>query len=199
MRNRPISWLAVDQEEKNNIFAQLKKNNIQLKESELLEHIGDNNYTSICALEALGLIGSERAIKPLKTLVYGTKGDVPGTALMAIARIAGAKENKYYAQLILDPVYKDKIAPASILWELGGKDALPEMRLVAEQIIHRKVKDVQWDNDPLYISEYLRKFSKRVDDIELAKQLENLYKKAAWGYLDYINDWLSRLKGGKDV
>lgn len=199
MRSRPISLLQLDEEERQESLHELRANDIALNEKSLLECAERaNGYTSVCATEALAYMdaSSPHLVKRLKKLVAGKDSDLSTVALLTIARLIGSKETPYYAELIRANNYKEKLVPASILWEVGNERALPDMRWLAGQITQRKIVHIQWDNDPLYVSEYLRKYSHEPGDIEKAEQLEQMYRKAAWGYPQRLIYWLSRGRKG---
>ena len=197
MKSRPVSFLKVDNEDKQEILRILKKHKVDINPESLLKCAeSSKGFLSICAVKALAFTDATDVISRLKVLVQGRSSDMATVALITIARLAGAKENQYYISLIRSKTYKDKLVLASILWEVGDDSALPEMRYLADQIILGEIKHVELDNDPLYISEYLHKYSQEVKDLERIEQLERLYRKNAWGYLEYLKHWISKHKKG---
>lgn len=199
MKYHPVSLLQLDEEEKQESLHELKAKGIALSEETLLECAEkDNGYTSVCAAEALAYIGTSnpRLIERLKKMVAEKNSDLSAVALLTIGRLDGVKETPYYAELIRSSSYKEKLIPASILWEVGDKKALPDMRWLADRVISGKIKHIQWDNDPLYVSQYLRKYSSDAEDSKRAEQLEKEYRKAAWSYPQRLIYWLSRAQKG---
>lgn len=175
-------FLKTEGEDLRFIWPTLKKAGYNADEESLLAAIYDNKSKKIVHYAVIGLRhhGTTKSIPVLKRLIgaYSSE-DVKDTSVVTLGVIARDQQTAYYASLLDDPSYKDKIFPMIVIWETGNEEALPAVLRYAQDIIVGNIKRFSHRNYYQYILEYLRKYtSQEVNDtvkrLELIEQTSGL-------------------------
>jgi hypothetical protein len=156
------------------IWPELKRAGYGQSEDELLQAISENISRKIVYYAVIGMweYGSAKSLPTLKKLAYYPNQDVRTTSVVSVGKIAGSKEAKFYGELLDDPKYKYKMYPMTILWEVGGPEALSAVIRFAERVLSgKKLEDDT--TDPRYIKEYLDRYG---DKSELKSVIQKLNK-----------------------
>jgi hypothetical protein len=142
------------------IWPTLQKAGYTKNEDSLLKAIIDDKSKKIVYYAVIGLweFGTQKCVPYLKKLSSYPYRDVQTTSVVTVGKIAQAKETKYFADLLDDPQYKDKMYPMTVLWEIGNEDALPAVKRFAQNIIDKKIKAFADTIDPRYIRDYLVRY-----------------------------------------
>lgn len=138
------------------IWPSLKRAGYTPSEDDLLRAIDENKTKRIVHYAVLGLrvYGTPRSLSLLKKLAFYPMDDVKTSSVITVGIIAGESEAQFYAELLESPVYRNKMYPMIVLWEVGAKAALPSVIGFAKKVLGRKIK-VSSERDVPYIIEYL--------------------------------------------
>lgn len=191
--SRPKSLLIKD-EPADFIWQTLKRHGYEQSEKSLLKAIDEKKSNKIVHFATIGLahIGTRASIPALKALVGNPNKDIQFTAVLAVAKLGGGGETDFLASLLADPKCKDKIAPMAALWEVGSAKALPQVRQLADKLMRDEVTGVDWQHDPLYVTEYLKKHSDAPEDVERRLTLEKMFKKKNWNVVSMFKGLFER-------
>lgn|GEM_PF-2171962 len=146
-------------------------------EDDLIRAIRENKSKQIVHYAVIGLmdLGGAKCLRVLKDLINYPSRDVRTTAVVAVGRIAQGQESDFYGSLLDDPVYKDKMYPMTVLWEVGTEVALPAVIRLAKKIITGKGSFSRGEIDPRYVKQFLERY-KNPETEPLIEQLGLIVK-----------------------
>ncbi len=193
--NRPVDLLQDNREFDQDIFNALNKKGYSESEADLIRALGESKSVPEAqqAVVALGYKGGDKSLEILTPLLSQSSEDMRSTAVLAIAKIAGKDSTNLLADLLTQD-FEPKVYPMAALWKVGDASAINEVRIFADSMIAGRAKYVDWSNDPLYVIEYLKKYSNNKEDVARYTKLQDLYNQKNKSIASVFKGVLSRIK-----